>query len=52
MAGRPLSQHTGVEELYRQRRELYAAFADHSVNNDGDPEAAVKEIVRLWESDF
>ena len=51
-AGRPLSQSLGPEELYRQRRDRYAAFADHIVDNNGSPEAAVKEILDLWEKSF
>ena len=51
-AGRPLSQSLGPEELYRQRREMYAAFADQTVDNNGSPEAAVKEILDLWEKSF
>ena len=51
-AGRPLSRTVGPEELYRQRRDRYAAFADYAVDNNGSPEAAVKEILDLWERSF
>lgn len=51
-ADRPLSQTLGPEELYRQRKEKYAAFADHTVENNGDPKAAVEEILDLWEKSF
>ena len=37
------------EELYRRRKDLYAAFADHRVENNGSPKAAAKEILELWE---
>lgn len=33
-AGRPLSQQSGPETLYAQRKEKYAAFADHIVISD------------------
>ena len=46
---RPLSQSVGPEELYRRRKDLYAAFADHRVENNGSPKTAVKEILEIWE---
>ncbi len=33
VAGRPISQRDGVEELYRRRKPLYDACADHNVKN-------------------
>ena len=50
--GRPLSQSLGVEELYRRRKDLYAAFADHTIDNNGSPKAAMQEALELWEKDF
>lgn len=49
VSNRPLSQSVGPEELYRRRKDLYAAFADHRVENNGSPKAAAKEILELWE---
>ena len=48
-AGRPLSASQGVEALYEKRKPLYAQFADFSVDNDRDPEAAAEEIRNIWE---
>ena len=50
--GRPLSLDLGVEELYRQRKDLYAAFADYAADNDGEPGDVMKEVLRLWEKSF
>ena len=52
VSGRPLSQSLGPEELYRRRKDLYAAFADCTVDNNAGPKAAVKEILELWEKSF
>ena len=49
---RPLSQRIGPEELYRRRKDLYAAFADHQIENNGSPKAAAKEILEQWERSF
>ena len=49
VSDRPLSQSVGPEELYRRRKDLYAAFADHRVENNGSAKTAVKEILELWE---
>jgi len=43
-AGRPISQSTDMETLYRRRAPLYAAFADAVVANDGTPEETVQRI--------
>ncbi len=51
-ANRPLSQSLGPEALYRQRKDLYAAFADYTAENNGSPRAAVKEILDKWEKSF
>ena len=47
--GRPLSQVTKMEDMYRIRRPLYEAFADHTVSNDGNIDATVAEILANWE---
>ena len=52
VSDRPLSQSIGPEELYRKRKDLYAAFADHQTENNGSPKAAVKEILEQWEKSF
>ena len=45
--GRPISQITGLTELYTRRRGLYERFADHVVENDSDPAATAEKIVEL-----
>ena len=52
VSDRPLSQSIGPEQLYRKRKDLYAAFADHQTENNGSPKAAVKEILEQWEKSF
>ena len=47
--GRPLSQITKMEDMYRIRKPLYDRFADHRISNDGTPEAALAEILAKWE---
>lgn len=47
--GRPLSQSTALEEMYRIRKPLYHQFSDHCVDNNGAPADAVKTILKLWE---
>lgn len=46
--GRPLSQSTPVEQMYQARKPLYARFADHFVDNNGDAQSCAKEILRIW----
>ena len=43
IAGRPVSQALGVEEIYRRRQPLYEQFSDFAVDNT-TPEAAAEEI--------
>ncbi|MBQ7801636.1 MAG: shikimate kinase [Oscillospiraceae bacterium] len=43
--GRPLSQVTRMQDMYRVRKPLYEAFADHAVSNDGSIEDTVKQIL-------
>ena len=45
--GRPLS--VNLEEMYRLRRDKYAAFADQIVDNNCDPDATVDQILAYWE---
>ena len=52
VSGRPLSQSIGPEELYRRRKDLYAAFADFETDNNGSPKAAVGEILEKWQKSF
>ena len=47
--GRPLSQKTAPAVLYEQRKPLYAAFADASVENDSTPEHCVQRIIAALE---
>lgn len=46
---RPLSQRGSLEEMYRIRKPLYEAFADHIIDNNGDPAAAADQIIRIRE---
>ncbi|MBQ3215470.1 MAG: shikimate kinase [Oscillospiraceae bacterium] len=48
-AGRPLSQGTNLEEMFRIRRPLYTEFADFSVENDGVPEDITDRILNILE---
>lgn len=41
--GRPLSKD--LEDLYRSRRGLYAAFADHVIDNNGDVHSTILSIL-------
>ena len=50
--GRPLSQATSSEEMYRVRKPLYEAFADHIVKNNDDLDATVNQILRIWEENL
>lgn len=43
--GRPLSQSNRLEEMYKLRKPMYEAFADIRVENAGNPEQTVKEIL-------
>ena len=50
--GRPLSQMTRMEDMYRQRKPLYEAFADHRIDNNRSAEAAVADILAKWEANL
>lgn len=47
--GRPLSQATGLTDLYQIRKPLYDRFADHHIDNNSTAEAAASAILKLWE---
>ena len=47
--GRPLSQATNLEQMYRIRKPLYQRFADHHIDNSGTPQEASDRILRIWE---
>ena len=47
--GRPISQSTDPEELWKRRAPLYAAFADITVDNDGPVEDTVYQIIKELE---
>ena len=47
--GRPLSQITKMEDMYRIRRPLYESFADFTIDNAGKPESAASQILAKWE---
>ena len=44
-AGRPLSQAGSLSAMYEKRKKLYAAFADHTVSNDGSVEETAANIL-------
>ena len=44
--GRPLSQMMDMDEMYRERRQMYLAFRDRSADNNGKPEDAAAQV---WE---
>ena len=46
-AGRPISQQTPAEELWRQRKALYAAFADAVIDNNGPLDHTLAQIERV-----
>ncbi len=50
--GRPLSQKGKLETMYAVRKPLYEAFADHRISNDGSPNEAVDEILRILEEEI
>ena len=47
--GRPLSQTNKLSDLYARRKELYASFADHIIDNNQSPEAAIQSILSVME---
>lgn len=47
--GRPLSQANKLTDLYRQRKPMYEAFADHTIDNSGTPEETAAAIIACLE---
>ena len=45
--GRPLSQANKLTDLYEQRKDSYAYFADQVVTNDTTPEDAAEQIISM-----
>ena len=45
--GRPISQQLGVAKLYEERKLLYEAFADLTVQNMGTPDETVEKILNM-----
>ena len=43
--GRPLSARADLNEMFRRRAPMYAAFADMTADNNGTPEAAAEMIL-------
>ena len=48
--GRPLSQVTKMEDMYRIRKPLYGRFADHAIDNNGTAEQTAAQILAKWEA--
>lgn len=49
--GRPLSQSNDLTKMYEARKPMYQHFADKTVDNNGDPEAAANTIAKFLEED-
>ena len=45
--GRPLSQTNKLTDMYRIRKPLYEAFADQTIDNDGDPDSTISQILEV-----
>ena len=43
--GRPLSQQNKLADMYQVRQPLYEAFADHIIDNDGNTEQTIQQIL-------
>ncbi len=48
--GRPLSQASSLSEMYRIREPLYTRFQDWLIENDGQPQEAVEQILHIMEA--
>jgi len=48
--GRPLSVSSGVEKLYEERKDLYKNACDRIIDNNGEAEKSVKEIISYYEN--
>lgn len=46
--GRPISQSTDLNELYKKRLPMYRSFCDKEVNNDRPAEQTACEIIKLY----
>ena len=49
--GRPLSLAGDLAEMEARRRPMYRAFADDPIDNNGSPEDAAAQILRIWEGE-
>lgn len=49
--GRPLSQSNKLTDMYAVRMPLYAAFADHAIDNNGSPEETIAQILDALEEE-
>ena len=49
VSGRPLSQKTAPQELYRMREPMYRRFADRIICNNNDINDTLAEIRARWE---
>ncbi|MBQ7331291.1 MAG: shikimate kinase [Oscillospiraceae bacterium] len=47
--GRPLSKSGKLAQMYEARRPMYQRFADHLIDNNGEPCRAAEEILKIWE---
>ena len=50
--GRPLSAQHSLEEIYQDRKSLYASFADWEVHNDGSLDETIRQIIAIWEANI
>ena len=48
--GRPLSQSTNLEDMYRSRQPQYMHFQDWIIDNNTAPEDAAEQILRIMEA--
>ena len=47
---RPLSQKQGVKALYEKRKDIYESVCDYIVENNGEIDSAIKEIIFSYEN--
>ena len=47
--GRPLSQADSLQEMYRIRKPLYESYSDFIIDNNGDCEHTLNQILRIRE---
>jgi len=50
--GRPLSQQHSLEDMYQTRKPLYESFADHIIDNNGDMNDTLHQIIAIWEDKY